>query len=82
MGALLRVPVAPRPVQDERSEAQLDEGARVERQLRADDEEPDRKPNGAESNTEQGEQAIVCKCLSTKAKWRKFGAFAIEGGLQ
>ena len=57
-------------------------GARVERQLRADDEEPDRKPNGAESNTEQGEQAIVCKCLSTKAKWRKFGAFAIEGGLQ
>ena len=78
MGAFLRVQVPPRVGHSERSEAQLHEGDRVwegsvERKLRADGQEPDKK-----GDTEQGEQAIICKALVTKAKWRKSGGCAMK----
>ena len=67
MGAFLRVKVPSRVGHDERSEAQLHEGDRVwDRQARSINCEPMDK-NRIEGDTQQGEQAIICKALMTKA---------------
>ena len=66
MGAFLRVKVPQSVGHDERSEAQLHEGDRVwDRQAWSVNCKPMDKSR-IEGDTQQGEQAIICKDLMTK----------------